>query len=114
MTTLDPELWFHERAAFYGEAQVLYHLNESGVFLRLAEDGGTTEEIAASLGLVEGGLQSLLEFVEGVDDLIARDGQGRWSRSERGRRVLDRFGRMDPDGLRLILDPQQSSTSEIL
>jgi hypothetical protein len=100
---LDPETWFHERASHYVEAQVLYHLNACGVFSALAEGCATTGALAERLDLTEVVLETLLCFVEGVDMLLVRGPSGEWGLTEFGRSVLDRYGRMDAEGLHLNL-----------
>jgi len=104
VSTLDPELWFHERAAFYVEAQLLYHLNEVGVFRVLAlGERASSDALAQRLGLVEPLLQTVLQYVHGVDDILDLDEEGLWGLTEFGRSVLERFGREDPRGARLNL-----------
>ena len=99
MSTLDPELWFHERAALYVEAQLLYHLNDLGVFGVLASgERLTTQALADKLGLVEPLLQTVLDYVHGVDDLLDCDPVGRWGLTDFGVSVLERFGRETPSG----------------
>lgn len=93
------EAWFHERATHYVEAQVLFHLNRVGVF-RLLDDGRarTIPEMAAALDLDVETLECCVEYVDGVDALLARDAGGRYTFSGFGRAVLDRYARADPDG----------------
>src|SRR5688572_12405462 len=93
------QAWFHETATRYVEAQALYHLNKVGVFAALADDGPLgVEELAARLGLVPAILEVLLDYVAGVDDLLARDAARRYALTDFGRRVLERYGRRDADG----------------
>ena len=101
VTPLDPETWFHERASHYVEAQVLFHLNACGVFGVLAGEGVTTGALAERLELVEPVLETLLRFVQGVDDLLARDANGVWDLTPFGRSVVGRFGRSDAGGMHL-------------
>lgn len=94
MDEFDPEIWFHRRAAYYVEAQLLYHLNVCGVWSHLQQqESQTAHQIAEALGLEEGVLEDVLDFVVGVDVLLERDAKGRFSLSSQGRRVLERFGR---------------------
>lgn len=87
-----PESWFHHRATFYVEAQILFHLNQAGV-LNLLNDGGahTAAEIAGTLRLEAGATEALLNYVFEVDDLLDRDRENKYSLSEFGRKVIDRF-----------------------
>ncbi|HEU4410817.1 MAG TPA: class I SAM-dependent methyltransferase [Polyangiaceae bacterium] len=94
-----PEAWFHEVATHYVEAQILFHLNRAGVFRLLDAEGPLgADAIAARLGLEPRVLGALLDYVAGVDELLARDGAGRFGLGEFGRRVLERFGRREADG----------------
>lgn len=87
-----PELWFHRRATYYVEAQILFHLNQLGVMTELARGGArSAAELALLLGLEEGVLTTLLEYVYEIDALLERDAQGRYSLSAQGRRIVDRF-----------------------
>lgn len=98
---MDPQTWFHDKATAYVEAQMLFHLGRAGVFAALAEGPATVEELCASLGLEAAPLAACLEYIAGVDDLIARDDAGAYGLTEFGRAVLARFGRDTPDGLRV-------------
>ena len=93
------ESWFHERATHYVEAQVLFHLNRVGVF-QLLDDGRprSISEIAAELSLHPHTLECCLEYVEGVDSLLVRGADDRFTFTAFGRAVLDRYARADPDG----------------
>ncbi len=89
----EAEHWFHQRAAFYVEAQLLFHLSQAGVFTLLRRDGPlTTPEIAGRLALSESVLQAVLDYVHGVDDLLVRSELG-WGVSAFGVTVLERYGR---------------------
>lgn len=91
--------WFHEVATHYVEAQVLFHLNQVGVWGELRARGPrTAEALATALGLDARLLEVLLDFASGVDDLLTRDEAGRYALSEFGQAVLTRFGRKDADG----------------
>jgi hypothetical protein len=86
-----PESWFHRRATFYVEAQILFHLNQAGVFDRLNSEGAlTAAAIAESLRLDARVTETLLDYIFEVDDLLARE-HGRYSLSEFGKKVIDRF-----------------------
>lgn len=96
-----PEEWFHEVATHYVEAQVLFHLNRAGVFEVLDRDGPTAiAELAAALNLEERPLATLLEYVIGIDRLLALDDQGRVLFTAWGEEVLERYGRRAQDGTR--------------
>ena len=93
-----PESWFHRRATLYVEAQILFHLNQVGVFGFLSNGGShTVAQIAESLSLDAGVADALLDYVFGVDDILDRDEDGRYSLSEFGRKVVDRFSDMKSD-----------------
>lgn len=92
------EAWFHRKATDYVETQILYHLNQVGVWQLLAQGHHHAHDIAASLGLVPEVLKVLLEYVDGVDTLLVRDEEGRFGLSDFGQRVLSRFGRTGRDG----------------
>ena len=87
-----PESWFHQRATLYVEAQILFHLNQVGV-LELLSRGGRhrASEVAATLALEPGPTDALLDYVYQVDDLLERDGNGRYSLSAFGKEVVRRF-----------------------
>jgi len=87
-----PESWFHRRATSYVEAQILFHLNQAGVFRLLSETGEqTAPAIAGALRLDASATDALLDYVFEVDELLERDQAHRYSLSEFGRRVLERF-----------------------
>lgn len=94
--TESPESWFHRRATFYVEAQILFHLNQVGVLNLLHAAGGahTATEIADALQLDVAATEALLDYVFEVDDLLDRDSQHRYSLSEFGRKVVNRFSGM--------------------
>ena len=99
MDEFDPEIWFHRRAAYYVEAQLLYHLNVCGVWSHLKQQGAqTAEQIAESLTLEVAVLEDVLDFVVGVDVILERDLEGRFSLSPQGHQVLERFGRRQGAG----------------
>lgn len=87
-----PESWFHRRATFYVEAQILFHLNQAGVWSLLKNGGShTAPQIAGSLGLDAAATDALLDYVFHVDGLLDRDEQDQYSLSEFGRKVVERF-----------------------
>lgn len=91
-----PEVWFHHLGTQYVLAQILFHLNQKGVFNDLLEQGPSrVQEIATRLKLQEKTLDCLLDYVLNVDHLLSRDGQGRYSFTEFGRAVLKRYERVD-------------------
>src|SRR5436853_111917 len=96
-----PESWFHRKATFYVEAQILFHLNQAGVF-KLLNGGGsyTAREIADSLHLEPGPADALLDYVFEVDDLLDRDQENKYSLSEFGRKVIGRYSDMKADASR--------------
>jgi hypothetical protein len=93
-----PESWFHRRATYYVESQILFHLNQAGVFgLFSSGEALSAAEIAASLRLDPGPTAALLDYVFEVDDLFKRDEQGKYSLSEFGNQVVERFSGMKGD-----------------
>lgn len=93
-----PESWFHHRATLYVETQILFHLNQVGVFNLLNKGGAhTAQQIAHSLKLEVGATDALLDYVFEVDDLLERDQQDKYSLSEFGRKVVNRFSDMKAD-----------------
>ena len=96
--TESPETWFHRRATSYVEAQVLFHLGQSGVFGLLDSEGALTiREIAARLQLAPHVLSCLLDYVINIDELLEYDSEHRVSITEFGKAVLVRYGREDVD-----------------
>ena len=96
-----PEEWFHEVATHYVEAQVLFHLNRAGVFVALDRQGPTAiPELASALNLELGPLETLLEYLLGIDRLLVLDDQDRVTFTPWGQEVLDRYGRTAQDGTR--------------
>jgi hypothetical protein len=95
-----PESWFHHRATFYVEAQILFHLNQVGV-LNLLNKGGsyTAPQIADRLHLDAGATDALLDYVFEVDDLLERDRQDKYSLSEFGKKVVDRFSHINGEAV---------------
>jgi len=99
MDDFDPELWFHRRASFYVEAQLLYHLNACGVFACLEESGPQgVPALAERLGLVAQPLSAALEYVAGIDPILTVNDQGEYSRSPAGHAVLKRYSRPTESG----------------
>jgi hypothetical protein len=68
-----PESWFHRRATLYVEAQILFHLNQAGVWDRLKRGGPlTAQQIADALRLEAGPTDALLDYVFEVDRRAGR------------------------------------------
>ena len=86
-----PEIWFHRKATAYVETQILFHLNQVGVW-RLLSRGEplTAAQIAEELGLELQPTDALLDYIHGVDDLLEREGDA-YTLSEFGKRVIERF-----------------------
>ena len=99
MTDFDAELWFHRRASFYVESQVLFHLNQCGVFAAMA-DGRcfSSAELAMELQLERGPLQACLEYISSMDSILSESEEGGFVLTESGQKVLERFGRSTPTG----------------
>ncbi len=90
----DPEEWFHQSATTYVQAQILFHLNQTGVINFIFSNGpSTSKEIAEKLNLVTGTLETLLDYAFHVDEIFQRDSGRRYEFSEFGRAVLKRYGR---------------------
>ncbi len=95
----DPETWFHVRAALHVETQMLFHLNQAGVFQHLDRVGpSTVGEMASALNLVERVLEVALDYVVGVDTLLECREDGRFAVTSFGERILERYGRETRDG----------------
>jgi trans-aconitate methyltransferase len=92
-----PELYFHRRATHYVEAQILFHLNELGVFQRLNETGpSTTEDLATGCGGLEAEkLGTVLAYLSNVSPLLERTLNDQWRITEWGMTFLERYGRSD-------------------
>lgn len=90
----DPEEWFHRLATHYVEAQIYFHLNQSGVFPSL-RDGATAGEMAETLGLDERILRSLLDYAADVGEIVAVDPEGRFSLTPFGEQVVSRYSKVN-------------------
>ena len=87
-----PADWFHHVATHYVEAQVLFHLNQVGVFELLdTQTPLTAEEIAAHLNLDVNYTRVLLEYVNQIDDILSIDETCHYRLSEFGQEVINRF-----------------------
>ena len=92
-----PEAWFHRRATYYVEAQVLFHLNQVGIFSALESGGSfTAAQLAAGLDLDEHLVDVLLDYVFEVDQVLSRDASGRYALSAFGKQVVQRFSSSEP------------------
>ena len=98
MGARDPERWFHERAAHYVEAQILYHLGRLGVIASLRQSPQSARALGESLGLVPAVLETLLDYVAGVDEILEQSEEGVFALTDFGQAVLDRYGRRGPGG----------------
>jgi hypothetical protein len=88
------EIWFHTMANHYVEAQVLFHLNQAGIFLELQSGARLhSTDLAKKLNLHEPTLISLLDFIVGVDNILQRDDLGAYSLTSFGKEICERFGR---------------------
>jgi flavin-dependent dehydrogenase len=95
-----PASWFHRRATDYVATQMLFHVNQVGVLDYLRRNGPCgVQELAERLGLSADILDPILDYLYGVDDLLNRDGQNRYSLSDYGHRIIDRFATTDRDGI---------------
>jgi SAM-dependent methyltransferase len=92
----DPEEWFHRLATHYVEAQIYFHLNQCGVFQK-PRDGATASELAVTLDLDERILQSLLEYVAGVGEIIRADSGGVFRLTPFGQTVTGRYSKVNGD-----------------
>jgi hypothetical protein len=97
-----PQQWFHEVATHYVEAQILFHLNQVGVFRELAKGPATGADLANRLDLRLDVLDALLAYVVGVDRLLEIDAQSRYALTGFGEGLLERYGRTDPTGERFF------------
>jgi hypothetical protein len=98
---MDPQTWFHDKATAYVEAQMLFHLGRAGVFAALAEGPATVDALCERLGLEPAPLAACLEYIAGVDELLARDEAGAYRLTGFGEAVIARFGRDTAEGLRV-------------
>lgn len=100
MTPLDPETWFHRRAAHVVSAQAMYHLNDCGVFAALAAADGprSAGALAEELGLDRGVLETVLDFVVGVEPVVELIAGAGYRLTAFGRAVVARFSRQGEDG----------------
>jgi hypothetical protein len=104
MEDFDPELWFHRRASFYVEAQLLYHLNTCGVFAFLHEKGPqSVSTLADTLGLEAKPLQAVLEYLAGIGPILTQNAQDIFGLSPAGEQVLKRYSRESDSGLAINL-----------
>lgn len=95
----NPEEWFHVRATHYVVASMLYHLGRAGVLTILGERSGATAATLAELTCTEPGLlETVLEYLAAVEDLLDVDDEGRYSLSPFGQRVVRRFTRAGASG----------------
>ncbi len=99
------ELWFHERATHYVEAQALFHLNQTGVMRMLFESEAplAAQDIAEKCSLNPEILRVLLEYITGVDALLQQHSDGTFEVTEFGRAVAARYGKHTSEGLQLNL-----------
>ena len=99
------EAWFHQRATEYVMAQIVFHLNQVGVFRVLTDRDKpqSSEQLADELGLVRSILDTLLEYVWSVDDILIRDPESRYSLSTLGKAIAARYGRPTESGTHLNL-----------
>ena len=97
MSTLgedSPQRWFHRLATHYVEAQILYHLGSLGVFNKLYDGAPySAAAIASDLDLDAGLLDTLLNYITQVDEILCREPEGRYYLTEFGKTVLNRFSR---------------------
>jgi hypothetical protein len=94
--TLAPEVWFHRLGTQYVLAQILFHLNQCGVFNDMTEKGpSTSEDVARRLKLDPKILECLLDYVLNVDELLTKDQQNRYAFTDFGLAVLRRYERVD-------------------
>ena len=104
MAEFNPEIWFHRRASLYVESQVLFHLNQCGVFAVLGRGGvHSSEELARELGLEAKVLRACLEYVSSMDEILEQHGEEGFALTSAGAAVLARFGRDTPEGLAINL-----------
>ncbi|HVH40869.1 MAG TPA: class I SAM-dependent methyltransferase [Labilithrix sp.] len=97
---VSPQLWFHRLATHYVVAQMLYHLNQVGVLGALANASSPlgAGALSSTLGLDPDVLTTVLEYLAGVDELLAVDEEGRFHLTDFGRQALRRFERPTGEG----------------
>ncbi len=91
-----PEQWFHQLATHYVEAQIYFHLNQSGVFGRL-HAGATVSELASELQLDEHVLGCLLDYASNIGEIIRARPGGGFELTPFGHEVTTRYGRSNGD-----------------
>ncbi len=64
------EAWFHRKATEYVGVQILYHLNQVGVWDLLRKEARHSQDLAAALELEPEVLDVMLEYIEGVDSIL--------------------------------------------
>jgi hypothetical protein len=96
------ERWFHERATLYVETQILFHLNQVGVIADLANAGEARdlEALAQPRDLDRRILETLLDYVCGVDSILTRTPSG-YLLTDFGRAVIARYGKETAEGLQV-------------
>lgn len=103
-STLTPEIWFHRLGTHYVVAQIYFHLNQLGVIQLLNErKAATASEIAQALDLKADMLDCLLSYLVAVDEVLATEDGKRYTFSDFGRAVLDRFQRKEGDQVQFNL-----------
>jgi len=91
-----PEAWFHRMATDCVAAQIVFALNQAGVWGHLAAHGPmSSRELATALGVLPDVLDCLLDYALHVQPLLVRDERGAYAMSEFGRAVLRRYERVD-------------------
>lgn len=91
----DPETWFHTLATHYVEAQIYFHLNQSGVFQKLTDAPQGAGDLAQALRLDVRILDILLDYCASVGALIARTAGGQYVVTPFGAGVLRRYGKVN-------------------
>ena len=100
----DSQTWFHKKASAYVEAQILFHLNQCGIFNILSRDKPIgIDKISHSLNLDKRILSILLDYIHQVDVIIEKTTDGKFILSDKGHAVLSRYGRKDEDGFQYNL-----------
>ena len=93
---LTPELWYHRLGTTYVVAQIMFHLNQTGVIAWLADKGASSSgDLSKALNLNLGKLETLLNYVASVDEVIALDEDGKYFFTEFGREVIKRYSRVE-------------------
>ncbi len=97
---MNPETWFHERATHHVVAELLFHLNQVGVFHTLSDkEALSSAQLAENLNLSPGILNTCLHYLANVDPILCEPSPNCYQLTPFGAQTLQRFNRKDPTGM---------------